>query len=351
MKTFRCTHCHQPIYFENVRCENCGSALGFIPNERAMASFEVRDDGPWRVLGRDDGYVYRACRNYRVENVCNWMVRPDDPEELCDCCRLTEIIPALHKPENKQRWYRLEQAKRRLIYSLQGFHLPLVTRAQDPQRGLAFQFLEDTTPNERVLTGHSAGVITLNVAEADDAKREEMRTAMHEPYRTLLGHFRHEVGHYYWDILIADTPWLNEFRRLFGDEQADYGLALQRHYEQGAPAEWDKTFISAYASVHPWEDWAETWAHYLHMTDGLHTAENWGVSLRPKKADTAPVQDVQVRERAADFDTLFFEQWLPLTRFLNSLNRSLGHTDAYPFTVASPVVEKLRFIDRVIRER
>ena len=351
MKTFRCTSCQQPIYFENVRCENCGAALGFVPDERMMLSFDVQENGPWPVLGRHDGFAYRPCRNYQVENVCNWMIRPDDPEELCDSCRLTEIIPALHKPENKAHWYRLEQAKRRLIYSLQGLRLPVVSRVDDPQRGLAFQFLEDTTPQERVLTGHSNGVITLNVSEADDPLREQMRKAMHEPYRTLLGHFRHEVGHYYWDILIADTPWLQEFRRLFGDEREDYANALQRHYQQGAPANWDQAFISAYASMHPWEDWAETWAHYLHMTDGLHTAENWGVSLRPRKLEQAPVHTVEVRERAQDFDTLFFDQWLPLTRFLNSLNRSLGHPDAYPFTIPSPVVEKLRFIDRVIRER
>lgn len=351
MKTYRCTSCQQPIYFENTRCENCGAALGFIPQERTMAAFEQRDNTPWPVIGRNDGFQYRPCRNYVVENVCNWMVAPDDPEELCVCCRMTEVIPALHKAENKSHWFRLEQAKRRLIYSLQGLRLPVKSRTEDPQRGLAFQFLEDATPEQRVLTGHSNGVITLNVSEADDPSREQMRKAMREPYRTLLGHFRHEVGHYYWDILIANTQWITEFRRHFGDERQDYAESLQRHYQHGAPKEWDHTFISGYASVHPWEDWAETWAHYLHMTDGLHTAENWGVSLRPRKVDQAPVQSVEVRERADNFDTLFFEQWLPLTRFLNSLNRSLGHPDAYPFTIPNPVVEKLRFIDRVIRER
>lgn len=351
MKTFRCSSCQQPIYFENTRCENCGAALGFVPTERTMLAFEPHDEGAWPVLGRNDQFVYRPCQNYRGENICNWMIPPEDPEEFCASCRLTEIIPVLSKPENKSHWYRLEQAKRRLIYSLQGLRLPIVSRAEDPVRGLAFQFLEDTAPQERVLTGHADGVITLNVAEADDPRREAMRKSMHEPYRTLLGHFRHEVGHYYWDILILDTPWIEEFRRLFGDERADYSEALQRHYQAGPPADWAQTYISAYASMHPWEDWAETWAHYLHMTDGLHTAENWGVSLRPKKPDTAPVQSVEVRERAPDFDTLFFEQWLPLTRFLNSLNRSLGHPDAYPFTIPTPVVEKLRFIDRVIRER
>jgi hypothetical protein len=351
LNTFSCTQCRHPVFFENVTCENCSSALGFVPGERAMMAFEVNAEEPWRVAGRESGKAYRPCRNYRVENVCNWMVPTDSTDEYCASCQLTEIIPALNKPENKNHWYRLEQAKRRLIYSLQGLHLSLRSRKEDPAHGLAFQFLEDIAGTERVMTGHDNGLITLNVAEADDARREKMRTTMHEPYRTLLGHFRHEVGHYYWDILIDGSPWFDEFRKLFGNEQINYADSLSRHYNQGTPTDWANNFISAYASAHPWEDWAETWAHYLHIVDGLDTAAQWGVNLRPNRATGASVNVASLARQADDFDALLVEQWLPLTCFLNCLNRSLGQPDAYPFTIASPVVDKLRFINRVIRGR
>jgi len=65
-----------------------------------------------------------------------------------------------------------------------------------------------------VLTSHCNGLITLNIAEADDAERERRRVKFHEPYRTLLGHLRHEVAHYYWDRLIANSKWLSGFSRL-----------------------------------------------------------------------------------------------------------------------------------------
>lgn len=316
-----------------------------------MAAFAVVEERRWRRIGGYGNEFHRPCQNYRVENVCNWMVPEASGDDYCPSCRLTQVIPALHKPENKQHWYKLELAKRRLIYSLQGLHLPIRSRAEDPERGLAFEFLEDTAAGEKVLTGHASGVITLNVAEADDARREQMRTAMGEPYRTLLGHLRHEVGHYFWDVLIADSPRLEGFRQCFGDERVDYVASLQRHYTEGPRADWESGYISAYATMHPWEDWAECFAHYLHMTDGLHTAENWGFQLQPVRADRAPVEQVDIRQRAQDFDTLLFSQWLPMTRFLNSLNRSLGQNDAYPFTISAPVVGKLRFIDTVIRGR
>lgn len=354
MRTFRCTQCHQTVYFANVRCDACGSTLGFLPDERTMASFERPDGptGPWRRIGGPrQGEMRHACRNYAVEDVCNWMLPRDAKSDYCPSCELTITIPSLAKPENKQHWYQLELAKRRLIYSLQGLRLPIRSRTEDPEGGLAFRFLEDVPHEESVLTGHADGIITLNVAEADDVKREQMRAAMREPYRTLLGHFRHEVGHYYWNVLIRGSWFLDEFRALFGDEREDYGSALQRHYEQGPPREWENNYISAYASMHPWEDWAETWAHYLHMTDGLHSAEHWGLVLQPAKTEDAPVERVDIRTRAKDFDTLFFLQWLPLSRFLNSLNRSLGQRDAYPFTISPPAVEKLRFVDKVIRGR
>ena len=185
--------------------------------------------------------------------------------------------------------------------------------------------------------------------EAEDAVREQMRTAMHEPYRTLLGHFRHEIGHYYWDLLIGPTEELWEFRRLFGDERADYDQALQTYYQNGPLPAWSKSFISAYASAHPWEDWAETWAHYLLISDALHTAEHWGFRLKPAAERHAPVPETKVSRAVGDIATLLLDQWVPLALFLNSMNRTLGHSDAYPFVLPAPVIDKLRFIDQVVK--
>ncbi len=279
----------------------------------------------------------------------------DDPEPLCESCRLTRTIPDLSRPGARQAWATLEMAKRRLIYSLIRLGLPFASKVDDPERGLAFEFLADPDPGTPgaapILTGHDNGIITINIAEADDVEREKRRSLMHEPYRTILGHFRHESGHYYWDRLIDDTEWLDEFRRLFGDEQQDYGQALQRHHQQGAPVDWPLSFVSAYASSHPWEDWAESWAHYLHIIDTLETAVECGLSLRPKRPDE-PAMKPNISlfgDRPYEFDQII-ERWFPLTCALNSLNRGMGLPDAYPFVLSTPALEKLRFIHQVIEQ-
>jgi hypothetical protein len=285
--------------------------------------------------------------------VCNWAV-PAAGEtarhELCPSCQLTRVIPDLTKTGNRQAWYRLEVAKRRMLATLFALGLPVVGREQDPEHGLAFEFKSD--PDDpaapRVLTGHAEGVIVVNIAEADDAERERRRTAMHEPYRTLLGHMRHESGHYYWECLVRDRAPLDEFRRLFGDERRDYGEALAAYHEQGAPADWQERFVSAYASAHPWEDWAETWAHYLHMLDTLETAAACGVSLRPRRSDEPSMPAARAESSMRQpFDGLL-ERWMPLTFMLNNLNRGLGLPDGYPFVLPPPAVEKLRFVHEVV---
>ena len=233
--------------------------------------------------------------------------------------------------------------------------LPLVPKREDPERGLEFHFLADP-PNPDpdappILTGHANGVITLNLAEADDAERERRRVTMHEPYRTLLGHVRHEVGHYYWDRLIRDGGWLNECRAVFGDDREDYAAALERHYQQGPRPDWQSQFVSAYASVHAWEDWAETWAHYLHITDTLETAAACGLALRPQGPNASRIRPRFSLEKAehASFDEMM-NDWFAMTYVLNSLNRGLGQKDSYPFVLSQPAVEKLRFVHRVCTE-
>ena len=269
-------------------------------------------------------------------------------------CALNRTIPKLNEPEHITRWQSLELAKHRLVYSLLQLGLPVVSKTENEETGLAFDFLADEQKpeGEKVLTGHDNGLITINIKEADDVEREMARKNMHEVYRTLLGHFRHEVGHYYWDRLIDNSPHLDEYRRLFGDERDDYAQALQRHYDQGPPADWSQHFISSYATTHSWEDWAETWAHYLHIIDTLQTASAYGLRVKPKvseEADNLTIAVTQDPYHIEDF-ALIMEQWVPLSLALNSLNRSMGLKDIYPFVIPPAVVEKLTFIHKVCRQ-
>ncbi len=356
MKIFHCDHCQNLIFFENTTCVKCGHFVAFLPDRGELASLEQGPDGLWHPGGNNSsGVSYRLCRNYEVEKVCNWAVPADDPVPLCLSCRLTRVIPNLTDPSHRVAWMKLEVAKRRLVYSLLHFHLPILNKVFDPKNGLAFDFLADkVTPDAKptsVLTGHDDGLITINIAEADDGEREKRRLQLGEPYRTLLGHFRHEVGHYYWDRLIKDSPLCQEFRKFFGDERADYAQALQRYYKDGPAADWPQRFVSAYASSHPWEDWAESWAHYLHMADTLETAEGCGLSLKPRRKDEPTLNPTLI---SADGQPNSFERmtqaWFSLTYVLNNLNRGLGLQDGYPFVLSVAALEKLGFIHRVIAQ-
>jgi hypothetical protein len=350
MRTFHCDKCGQQVFFENIRCERCGSMLGYQLEHHAISSFEPSGEGLWKSLNPvNEGKVYKQCINYSREDVCNWMLPAEHSNEYCPSCQLTHIIPALTSEKNRVFWKRLEAAKRRLLYTLRDLKIHPVPKSADPEHGLAFEFLEDT-PERKVMTGHASGVITLNIAEADPAHREKTREQMHEPYRTLLGHFRHESGHYYFDRLIVGTRWLEPYRELFGDERADYGESLQRHYKEGPRADWEQHFISSYASSHPWEDWAETWAHYLHMTDTLDTAYACGLRVKPKKPGEPEMKISDRPQSIDDFDELM-SAWFGLTYVLNSLNRSIGMPDAYPFSLSPPVVQKLGFIHQVLLEK
>jgi hypothetical protein len=367
MKTFHCDRCQQLVFFENIKCERCQALLGYVPQTGEIGAFEDAGDGLWRraqpgepgesgkpatsgtnspIEKSGDGALFKQCHNYAVENVCNWMIPADSPDTLCRSCQFTRTIPNLARPENRVYWYRLENAKRRLLYTLMALDLPVQSRQENPERGLEFEFLEDNGAGEKVMTGHSSGVVTLNIAEADDAHREKTRSALGEPYRTLLGHFRHETGHYYFDRLVIGKRWLAQFRKLFGDESTDYAAALDAYYRNGPPADWAQSYISAYATMHPYEDWAETWAHYLHIVDTLDTATACGLALLPERPHEPTLTDCTPVDEAS-FDNLM-ARWFPLTYVLNSLNRSLGMPDGYPFTLASAVIDKLRFVHRAV---
>jgi hypothetical protein len=205
---------------------------------------------------------------------------------------------------------------------------------------LRFNFIGDLAGSPTPLTGHLNGLITINVAEADDTERD----------RTLLGHLRHEVAHYYWDRLMPNSKWLPGFRKLFGDETADYEAALKQYYQQGAPPDWQARHVSAYASAHPWEDWAETWAHYFHIMDMVETAGSFGMILQPKHpaAKSMTADPRNIFDFNLGFDCIL-ENWFPLTHALNSLNRGMGLLDVYPFALSTGAIEKLRFIHEVVQ--
>ncbi len=356
MKTFGC-HCGSTLFFENSFCTACNRVVGYLPDEKEFSTFDQSAGDVWRA--DYNGREYRQCGNFSEFDVCNWMVVASDPNPRCTACRLNHIIPNLSDPHNLVLWYRMEKSKRRLLYTLISLDLPIVGRSEDPSRGLGFSFLKDDTEQnvftgeltvqQQVMTGHSSGMITINLAEAEHSSLVRMREQMKEKYRTLLGHFRHESGHYYWDRLIQDAGNIEEFREIFGDERLDYSMAAGRYYENGPPPDWQNVWISAYASMHPWEDWAETWAHYLHMIDTLDTANHFGFRIHGHDV-SAPNNDAYGDYFApAAFDELF-NDWIRLSTALNSLNRSMGLDDAYPFVVSISALNKLRYVHRIVQE-
>jgi hypothetical protein len=312
------------VFFENTVCLRCGCALGFDP-ERGEIAFA-------------DPQRHYRCANAELA-ACNWLVI--GAGDLCASCRLTTARPDLADPADAAAFAAAEAAKRRLVFQLLDLRLPLVGKVDDPDLGVAFELLSSRF--EKVTTGHSDGVITLDLAEGDDAHREHMRHELGEPYRTLLGHLRHEIGHYYWDVLVGRTGKHDEFRALFGDERPDYAGALEQHYRDGPPGGWQDHFVSAYATAHPWEDWAETFAHYLHIRDTLQTAAAFGVTV------TGPTIAAPSEAIADEAFERILDEWFPLTYALNALNRSMGRDDLYPFVLSPTAVAKLGFVHDLVR--
>lgn len=369
-RAYQC-QCGRPVFLRNSQCLACQTPLGYVVESLgvvplAPATHEGAEPETFTVFGDTHGKAYRRCANLMTEAACNWMVpaprEDDDPgfstdglvPGLCISCSVTRTIPDLSVASNGDLWRSLELAKRRLISQLLALGLPVVTRLSDPVHGLAFDFLSHMPGGPHVMTGHEMGVITLNAEEAEDAVRERIRAEMREPYRTLLGHFRHEIGHYYWDLLVLPTPWIDSFRELFGDERDDYAMALRNHYDNGPPPDWANRFVTSYASSHPWEDWAETWAHYLHMADTADTAMSFGVDAQNVEltSDLFELADLwQPEDPSAGKFLDFLNGWVRLTNVLNELSRSMGQPDYYPFVLPRAAVGKLQFIHEVITEQ
>jgi len=340
VRSFMCRKCGQRLSFENSLCLKCDSALGFHLPSRSIVVLDGADravvDGADRAVV--DGETWVRCANAAAAK-CNWLVRKDDVQNLCTSCRLTRTRPADGDDEGMAAFATAETNKRRVVLELDELGLPIVPKFEDPGTGLAFDLLSSArTP---VVTGHAGGVITLDLAEGDDVHREQLRVEMDEPYRTLVGHFRHEIGHYYQLMLIRGDAERARFEELFGDPALDYQAALTRHYSEGAPKGWGRLYVSSYATMHPAEDWAETFAHYLHIRDALDTAAAF--AMAPAGATTSSELSGDV-----GFDQII-DWWLPLSWALNQMNRSMGHHDLYPFVLPAAVLEKMRFIHSLIQ--
>jgi hypothetical protein len=362
-RAFRC-RCGRPVFFRNDTCLACGTPLGYDPELVLLRPLApTRDPAVWRsVRARGRGssappLAYRRCANFGTASACNWLVR-DDPQArlapFCRSCRLDRSVPDPADRDNGQLWLRVENAKRALVSQLIALGLPVASRIdEDPAAGVAFDLLRAPPGGPRVVTGHANGIVTLDIEEADDVHRERVRAAMGEPARTLLGHLRHEIGHYYWLRLVAGTAWEPPFRALFGDERADYAAALQAHYAHGAPPDWGTRHVSAYASAHPWEDWAETWAHYLHIVDALDTAHSYGLVAHHDEVRYDLFTAAALSVETPDADDLAFlalvNAWIELTGALNEVARSTGGPDFYPFVLSASAVRKLHLVHRVVR--
>lgn len=346
MKIFQCGNCKHSIYFENVSCENCGHISGFRDKTHKMLTFDTEGI---KLISDREKIEFKFCKNNEYK-VCNWVLEKDSPEEYCSACQLNRTIPnlSLTNTNNFSNWRNLETAKHRLIYQLQKIGLPLISKLKDKENGLCFDFVSNKQ-DPKLMTGHANGVITILIREGNSTIREKTRKELAEPYRTLVGHLRHEVGHYFWDVLIRDNPKvLEEYRSIFSDESKDYGEALNEYYENGAPENWQESFISKYATSHSWEDWAETWAHYLHIMDMVETAYFFRISVKPARKNNVLKTKVSFDPyKLKSFDAIL-ETCVPLSFAVNSFNRSMGIPDVYPFVISPKIIEKLKFVHRLL---
>lgn len=344
MIIFECDNCAHSLFFENHTCEKCRHLTGYSMIDHRMLTFDPLVS---TLVSDKDGREFRYCKNKEL-GVCNWLIPIEKDEKFCQACKLNRTIPNLSDQKNFQKWRKLEVAKHRLIFQLESLNLPYISKLKDRNQGVCFDFLSRNSSHNR-MTGHASGVITILLDEADSVHLEMMKTKLFEPYRTLIGHFRHEVGHYYWDRLVAIHPeTLQQFRDIFGDERVDYAQSLKTYYQSSNQSDWKKNYISKYATAHPWEDWAETWAHYLHIMDMAETSFSFGISVDPILDESSLRGKIDFDPyKTPDFDKIF-RAWFPISIAINSLNRSMGTQDAYPFVINSAVVKKMKFIHHLI---
>ena len=348
MRLFACDHCGNTIYFENVVCEYCGHQLGYLPRHNALVAL-VEDGGLWSTRSfPDDSYVF--CVNAK-DGACNWLITAEpDGDIFCVACRHDLTIPPLDDPVSLKRWQAIQRAKKRLFYSLLRLGMPLETRGENHACGLGFRFPTGIpAKSDGVSGGHGSGVITIALTEADDVDGEARRAATEQPHRTMLERFRQEIGRYYWDLLIAGTPRLKRFAKAFGGAGQD--RMLQTPHAPRSPQGPPRGQIRAYSTAHPRESFAESFAHYCHITDAVEVAAAFGVQSRPgrhgdKSAPAAPFDPY-----ASGTIEQLLENWTSVTSLLDNFNWSMGHPDAFPFVLSPEVIERLGFIHELVHER
>ncbi len=332
-----------------MQCWSCDSPQGYLIGRGQLVVLEPVSDTEFSTPFVHRGQVHWRCLNAAWG--CNWMVPADGPETWCASCRLTRGRPDHADPDAVEAWAEAEATKRLLIFQLHELGLPIRARSDGEPNGLAFDLVY--APGASGVTGHRGGVVTIDLTEHDDFRRDKIRRNLAESYRTLLGHFRHEIGHYYWTILVQQAGRVEAFRACFGDERADYAAAMARHYDRLLDGEADEEHISAYAAAHPWEDWAETFAHYLHIRDTLQTAAAFGIRLvGPVASGSAPAMalhelDEQLSADPSSFRTIL-DVWVPLADALNAVSQSMGDRRLYPFALTRPVMEKLSFVHECV---
>jgi hypothetical protein len=339
VRVFICSTCEHELDFESMSCSNCDSPVGYVSDRRDVVVLVANEPTRYTVTG--DAAVHWRCLN--ASWGCNWMLPADEGDVWCLSCRLTRGRPDEADPVAVSAWSAAEAAKRRLVFQLGELGLPIEPRSSTTPQGLAFDLVH--IPGASGVTGHDRGIITLDLNEADERHRDELRRNLGESFRTLIGHLRHEVGHYYFTHLVRQDDEIAEFRALFGDERIDYSAALDEHYRRartGTDASDHSGFVTGYAAAHPLEDWAETFAHYLHTLDGLQTADSHGLSATRREAG----RPVNRRRRAGDEQSYssILERWLPVAEMINAIADGLGSSRPYPFTLSPVVVTKLEFV-------
>lgn len=319
-------------------CPNCDAELGYHIVSRQF--YGIRKGHT--VI---DGQNWYACSNRGWD--CNWLVWEDAPAGRCFSCRLTRTRPDQDDTVALSKLAKTEEAKRRLLLQLGDLGVPIVPW-DVKEGGLGFDLLSSISLGRPVMIGHANGIVTIDLAESLDDRREALRIKLGEPYRTMLGHLRHESGHYFQNVLLRDDQDWARCRDIFGDERASYKDAIKRHYSMGAPDNWHESFISEYATMHPWEDFAETWAHYLHITGTLQTAAAIGIRL---DASVTSLRDIDVVPLGSYRDepiAQLLSDWEWMSESFNRINRAMGFGDLYPFDIVGPVRRKLAFMHDII---
>ncbi len=321
MQIFRCPGCDAELFFDNGFCP-CGLAVGYDPNSERFATDQ------------------RFCAN-RASLGCNWTCAAD--ETLCASCQMTSVHPDLSMAENTPLWAKAEAAKRHVLVGLMRWGW---FSADDPGARPEFHMLAEQTASGTadVTMGHASGLVTINLAEADTSERVRRREMLGEPYRTLIGHFRHEIAHFLFERLCERDGFLSAFRAMFGDETRDYGAALAEHYQNGPPPGWQNAHVTPYAAAHPHEDWAETAAHAMHLCDITDSFLAAGLG----KAD-APGPDFDAY-RATD-PVALIDAALAIGVALNHVNRAVGQPDIYPFVNSDETRKKLGFVLHWLSEK